>query len=61
MLGCLSFLIPDPLPVQFNLAIYIPWHMDQGSVLVANAQIQPEVDPRQLLLRLISQEPIYPT
>jgi hypothetical protein len=49
--------------------------MDQGSVLVVgnlaeykdaselgcDVLAQPEVVPRQLLLRLISQEPIYPT
>jgi len=43
--------------------------MDQGSVLVHNTKtdlrrcdvLQPEVVPGQLLLRLISQEPIYPT
>ena len=45
-----KFLIPDPLPVQFNLAIYIPWHMDQGSVLIvgkvrSKITSQPEVVP----------------
>jgi len=56
------FLIPDPNR-SYRCCSSLT-HLDQGSVLAPVRSLfgtYQKLIPRQLLLRLISQEPIYPT